>query len=176
MSSTNIFEASLLKTPEIDELRNWSVSNSKTISKNSTNGTDSLKHKHNYNNKQTVVKSAKNHKKHKSSKKTSKPHDQIGPWKLGKTLGKGSSGRVRLAKNKETGQMAAVKIVNKTKNKNSKATEGSSNGLKSQVFEEGVVPYGIEREIIIMKLVTHPNVMSLFEVWENKSELYLIME
>ena len=176
MSSTNIFEASLLKTPEIDELRNWSVSNSKTISKNSTNGTDSLKHRQNYNNKQTLVKSAKNHKKHKSSKKTSKPHDQIGPWKLGKTLGKGSSGRVRLAKNKETGQMAAVKIVNKTKNKNSKATEGSSNGLKSQVFEEGVVPYGIEREIIIMKLVTHPNVMSLFEVWENKSELYLIME
>src|ERR1700761_7249847 len=38
---------------------------------------------------------------------------QVGPWLLGRTLGKGSSGRVRLAKHVETGQFAAIKIVGK---------------------------------------------------------------
>ena len=37
--------------------------------------------------------------------------NKIGPWKLGRTLGRGSTGRVRLAKNTTTGQLAAVKIV-----------------------------------------------------------------
>jgi serine/threonine-protein kinase HSL1 (negative regulator of Swe1 kinase) len=30
---------------------------------------------------------------------------------------------------------------------------------------------GIEREIVIMKLVDHPNVMSLYDVWETPKEL-----
>ena len=87
-----------------------------------------------------------------SSKKT-KAH--VGPWRLGRTLGRGSSGRVRLAKNSTTGQLAAVKIVPKS-----------------------VVPspkYGIEREVIIMKLIEHPNVMALYDVWENKGELYVFV-
>lgn len=106
----------------------------------------------------------------KSSKRKSR--DTVGPWKLGKTLGKGSSGRVRLAKNVETGQLAAIKIVpkkNYLKNKNNK-TENGSKGTGS------INPYGIEREIVIMKLISHPNVMGLLEVWENKSELYLVLE
>lgn len=71
--------------------------------------------------------------------KTSKRRnrDTVGPWKLGKTLGKGSSGRVRLAKNMETGKLSAIKIVPKKFVK--------SNQIKQ-------LPYGIEREIIIMKL------------------------
>ncbi|CEP60920.1 protein kinase HSL1 LALA0_S02e02696g [Lachancea lanzarotensis] len=95
-----------------------------------------------------------------SSKRRSR--DTIGPWKLGKTLGKGSSGRVRLAKNTDTGRLAAVKIVPKTR-------AARQNG-------GGASPYGIEREIIIMKLISHPNVMGLFEVWENKFELFLVLE
>lgn len=30
---------------------------------------------------------------------------------------------------------------------------------------------GIEREIVIMKLIEHPNVMRLYDVWETQSEL-----
>lgn len=30
---------------------------------------------------------------------------------------------------------------------------------------------GIEREIVIMKLIDHPNVMSLYDVWETSKEL-----
>lgn len=33
---------------------------------------------------------------------------------------------------------------------------------------------GIEREIVIMKLVEHPNVLRLMDVWETGSELYVI--
>ena len=144
-----------------------------------------------------------------SSKRKSR--DKIGPWKLGKTLGKGSSGRVRLAKNVETGQLAAIKIVPKKKyirsdkhngdnNNNSKLqsnTTESFNSISSKAStaltstygqnkqgnyevndnqETPVNPYGIEREIVIMKLISHPNVMGLYEVWENKSELFLVLE
>ncbi|ORY33799.1 hypothetical protein BCR39DRAFT_519287 [Naematelia encephala] len=35
---------------------------------------------------------------------------------------------------------------------------------------------GIEREIVIMKLIDHPNVMSLYDVWETAKELYLVLE
>jgi serine/threonine protein kinase len=31
---------------------------------------------------------------------------------------------------------------------------------------------GIEREIVIMKLIDHPNVLNLYDVWETKTELY----
>lgn len=37
----------------------------------------------------------------------------IGPWRIGRTIGKGSSGRVKIAKHAQTGQYAAVKIVPK---------------------------------------------------------------
>ncbi|SMN18869.1 similar to Saccharomyces cerevisiae YKL101W HSL1 Nim1p-related protein kinase that regulates the morphogenesis and septin checkpoints [Maudiozyma saulgeensis] len=143
----------------------------------------------------------------KSSKRKSR--DTIGPWKLGKTLGKGSSGRVRLAKNIETGQLAAIKIVPKKKYIRTDKSTGktqqpisntieSFNSISSKAStaltstygqnkpgnyennnenqENPVNPYGIEREIVIMKLISHPNVMGLYEVWENKSELFLVLE
>lgn len=128
-------------------------------------------------------------------KKKPKNKDTVGPWKLGKTLGKGSSGRVRLAKHMQTGQLAAIKIVPKKHHKRNGSTtvdqhssraannykdfetdENHGKNHTEEVFEETPIPYGIEREIIIMKLVTHPNIMALYEVWENKSELYLVLE
>lgn len=40
----------------------------------------------------------------------------------------------------------------------------------------GGLPYGIEREVVIMKLIEHPNIMRLYDVWENKGSLYLVLE
>lgn len=156
----------------------------------------------------------------KSSKRKSR--DTVGPWKLGKTLGKGSSGRVRLAKNIETGQLAAIKIVSKKKclkldrkskrqstvsNTNTTTTNSNNNRNKTETAENSAKSnnsfaskasttlttdtnnnnnkinnvsstnaYGIEREIVIMKLISHENVMGLYEVWENKSDLFLVLE
>lgn len=103
------------------------------------------------------------------SSKRRKAQNKIGPWKLGRTLGRGSTGRVRLAKNVNTGKLAAVKIVPKL---NFKKLENP----KYKTNDASKLPYGIEREIIIMKLISHPNIMGLYDVWENKNDLYLILE
>lgn len=34
----------------------------------------------------------------------------------------------------------------------------------------------VEREIVVMKLVDHPNILKLYDVWETSSSLYLILE
>jgi serine/threonine-protein kinase HSL1 (negative regulator of Swe1 kinase) len=108
-----------------------------------------------------------------NSNKKRKTQNKIGPWKLGRTLGRGSTGRVRLAKNVNTGELAAVKIVPKAnfkKLENPKYKRASINSMNNRL------PYGIEREIIIMKLINHKNIMGLYDVWENKNDLYLILE
>ncbi|THH14632.1 hypothetical protein EW146_g5724 [Bondarzewia mesenterica] len=94
----------------------------------------------------------------------------IGLWKIGRTIGKGSSGRVRIARHSKTGQYAAVKIVSKIALVNSR--------MSMQNLEEHAdrVLLGIEREIVIMKLISHPNIMRLYDVWETSTELYLILE
>ncbi|CEP64316.1 uncharacterized protein LALA0_S11e01354g [Lachancea lanzarotensis] len=99
--------------------------------------------------------------------------DKIGPWKLGATLGAGSTGKVLMAQHESTGQQAAVKIVSKSifgaqTSNNSSTVVGSS--------DPDVLPYGIEREIIIMKLLNHPNVLRLYDVWETNSSLYMVLE
>lgn len=104
-----------------------------------------------------------------NSSKRRKAQNKIGPWKLGRTLGRGSTGRVRLAKNVHTGKLAAVKIVPKLNFKKLENPKYKNNDATK-------LPYGIEREIIIMKLISHPNIMGLYDVWENKNDLYLILE
>ncbi|GAA6039873.1 hypothetical protein JCM8097_006773 [Rhodosporidiobolus ruineniae] len=100
--------------------------------------------------------------------KDREPPAVIGPWRMGKAVGEGASGRVHLAKHKTTGQYAAIKIVPKPKKtaREEKAEKGKAEKML----------LGIEREIVIMKLIEHPNVLRLMDVWETGSELYLIME
>lgn len=93
--------------------------------------------------------------------KLRKDKARVGPWLLGRTLGRGSSGRVRLAKHIETGRLAAIKIVGKGKYEKSPHEGQTGDSLTA----------GLEREVVIMKLIDHPNVMRLLDVWENSSEL-----
>jgi serine/threonine-protein kinase HSL1 (negative regulator of Swe1 kinase) len=79
-------------------------------------------------------------------------------------------GRVRIARHSKTGQYAAIKIVSKTALVNSRR---SIQGLEEQADR---ILLGIEREIVIMKLIDHPNIMRLYDVWETSTELYLILE
>ncbi|EWC43419.1 hypothetical protein DRE_07642 [Drechslerella stenobrocha 248] len=91
----------------------------------------------------------------------------IGLWKLGKILGQGGSGHVRLAKHQQTGKFAAVKIIKK----------GSEQGTTASIQEAGFdIRHAIEREIVIMNLLTHPNITELYEIWDSKEEVYLVLE
>jgi serine/threonine-protein kinase HSL1 (negative regulator of Swe1 kinase) len=106
----------------------------------------------------------------------SKRKTHIGPWQLGKTLGKGATARVRMARHAVTGQMVAVKIMPKAKSqlvqagslasldRIDKATIDSPDGVQR-------MPYGIEREVALMKLIDHPHVMKLYDIWENRTEM-----
>ncbi|PGG96150.1 CAMK/CAMKL/GIN4 protein kinase [Blastomyces parvus] len=110
----------------------------------------------------------------------SKRKTHIGPWQLGRTLGKGATGRVRLAKHALTGQTAAIKIVSKKSaamaQSQSIAAMDKNMELTSCVPGGRVIPCGIEREVVIMKLIEHPNIINLYDVWENRGELYLVLE
>ncbi len=100
----------------------------------------------------------------------------IGPWHLGKTLGKGATARVRMARHAVTGQPAAIKIVQK---KNAQLSQAGSLAALDQLdaamnnISEGPkrMPYGIEREVAIMKLIEHPHIMKLYDIWENRTEM-----
>ncbi|KAA1098558.1 hypothetical protein PGT21_036476 [Puccinia graminis f. sp. tritici] len=94
----------------------------------------------------------------------------VGPWKLGKTIGKGFSGRVKIAKHTVTGHPAAVKIVPRHLLPNSRMSINQAGAHADKRL------LGIEREIVIMKLIDHPNVMRLYDVYENSHEIYLVME
>lgn len=100
----------------------------------------------------------------------------VGPWQLGRTLGKGATGRVRLAKHAVTGQTAAVKIVSKKSAAMVQSESIAAMDRNARHFSGAGVrpmPCGIEREVVIMKLIEHPNVISLYDVWENRGELYV---
>ncbi|KAJ5787789.1 hypothetical protein N7457_002779 [Penicillium paradoxum] len=113
-----------------------------------------------------------------SSKGKRKTH--VGPWQLGRTLGKGATGRVRLAKHAVTGGTAAIKIVSKksaamVQSESIAAMDRNAANFASNPTTRQM-PCGIEREVVIMKLIEHPNVISLYDVWENRGELYLVLE
>lgn len=100
----------------------------------------------------------------------------IGPWQLGKTLGKGSSARVRLARHRVTHQSVAVKIISKRTAYLSQA--GSIAQLdrlerRKPEEEDGTrrLPVTVEREIAVMKLIEHNNIIKILDVWENRNEM-----
>ncbi|XP_044763334.1 serine/threonine-protein kinase BRSK2 [Coccinella septempunctata] len=84
-------------------------------------------------------------------------HQYVGPYRLEKTLGKGQTGLVKLGVHCVTGKKVAIKIINREK-------------LSESVLMK------VEREIAIMKLIDHPHVLGLTDVYENKKYLYLVLE
>jgi len=94
----------------------------------------------------------------------------IGPWILGECVGKGASGRVKIAKHRRTGQLAAVKILPMAPLVNSRAS------LATQQAKSEKQRLGIDREITMMKLMNHPNIMRIYDVYEGDKELFLVLE
>ncbi|THH04643.1 hypothetical protein EW145_g5360, partial [Phellinidium pouzarii] len=95
---------------------------------------------------------------------------QIGPWVLGECVGKGASGRVKVARHCETGQMAAVKILPL------ETVLSSRLSLRTRENKAEKHRNGIDKEIIMMKLMDHPNIVRIFDVFEGERELFLVLE
>ncbi|KAL1644514.1 serine/threonine-protein kinase gin4 [Didymella pomorum] len=116
-----------------------------------------------------------------ASNTTRRRKTHIGPWQLGKTIGRGGCSRVRLVRHSITGKHGAAKIISKTTAEKVRALS-LANLIQSAeqdptLHPDGkVIPFGLEREICIMKLLDHPNIVRLYDIWENRDELYLIME
>ncbi|XP_036406182.1 MAP/microtubule affinity-regulating kinase 3-like isoform X8 [Megalops cyprinoides] len=83
------------------------------------------------------------------------PH--IGNYRLLKTIGKGNFAKVKLARHILTGREVAIKIIDKTQ-------------LNPTSLQK------LFREVRIMKILNHPNIVKLFEVIETEKTLYLVME
>lgn len=83
------------------------------------------------------------------------PH--VGNYRLLKTIGKGNFAKVKLARHIPTGREVAIKIIDKTQ-------------LNPSSLQK------LYREVRIMKILNHPNIVKLFEVIETEKTLYLVME
>ena len=97
----------------------------------------------------------------------------VGQWLLGKDIGRGMVGRVRKVKHVVTGELAAAKII-PMREADAMRAESLMNLAMSTAAkqEEGAyLPLGIEREVVIMRLLSHRNIVKLYDIWENRGEL-----
>lgn len=79
-------------------------------------------------------------------------------YELGRMLGQGTFAKVYHGRNLKTGQSVAIKMIDKEK-----------------VLKVGLIDQ-IKREISVMRIVRHPNVVQLYEVMASKAKIYFVME
>ncbi|KAL8055615.1 hypothetical protein ABFX02_04G067700 [Erythranthe guttata] len=83
---------------------------------------------------------------------------RIGKYEVGRTIGEGSFAKVKFARDSVTGESVAIKILDK------------DIVLKHKMAEQ------IKREIATMKLIKHPNVVSIYEVMASKTKIFIVLE
>ncbi|OIW02279.1 hypothetical protein TanjilG_11173 [Lupinus angustifolius] len=81
--------------------------------------------------------------------KAPRPRIRVGKYELGKTIGEGSFAKVKLARNVDTRDHVAIKILDREH---------------------------LKKEISAMKLINHPNVVKIFEVMASKTKIYIVLE
>eukprot|EP00668_Euglena_longa_P004829 GGOE01005655.1.p1 GENE.GGOE01005655.1~~GGOE01005655.1.p1 ORF type:complete len:614 (-),score=186.18 GGOE01005655.1:400-2241(-) len=91
----------------------------------------------------------------------------IDEYDLGDNVGKGSYGKVKTCRHKKSGQMYAMKIVDKRR-----LQKITKPGSQKTEFDK------VMMEIEIMKSLQHPNVVKMYEVIDDpeSGKVYLIME
>lgn len=85
---------------------------------------------------------------------------KLGKYEVGRLLGQGNFAKVYHASSIQTGESVAIKVIDKGK------IVKVGSGMVDQ----------IKREIFVMRLVRHPNIVRLYEVMANKAKIYLVME
>merc|ERR1719500_2227257 len=82
---------------------------------------------------------------------------RVGFYEIEATIGRGNFAVVKLARHRITKTEVAIKIID-----------------KSQLDPSNLAK--VYREVDVMKLVSHPNIVKLYQVMETKSMLYLVSE
>lgn len=78
-------------------------------------------------------------------------------YKIGKVIGNGQFGKVRLAQlHRESSRQFAVKTIAKSK--------------------MGEKIYMLRRELEILKTLDHPNIVKFYETYQDDQNLYFVME
>ncbi|GMI95111.1 SNF1-RELATED PROTEIN KINASE 3.24, CBL-interacting protein kinase 5 [Hibiscus trionum] len=85
-------------------------------------------------------------------------HVLFGKYEMGRLLGKGTFAKVYHGKELATGESVAIKVIS-----------------KDQVKKKGMMEQ-IQREIAVMRLVRHPNIVELKEVMATKTKIFFVME
>ncbi|XP_057508938.1 CBL-interacting serine/threonine-protein kinase 24-like isoform X2 [Actinidia eriantha] len=83
---------------------------------------------------------------------------KVGKYEVGRTIGEGTFSKVKFARNTETGESVAMKVM-----------------AQSTILEHKMVDQ-IKREISIMKIVRHPNIVRLHEVLASRTKIYFVLE
>lgn len=78
-------------------------------------------------------------------------------YDFGEVLGKGQFGNVKKAVNKETKEQVAVKQIKKSK-------------ISDEELEM------LRNEIEVLKICNHPNIVKLYDIFEDSKKIHLVLE
>ncbi|KAI8335534.1 kinase-like domain-containing protein [Chlamydoabsidia padenii] len=89
----------------------------------------------------------------------SRQKKDIGEYWLGKTIGRGASGRVKLGIHKHTGEKVAIKMI-----------------ARSHLVSSITTAKAVQRELAVLQLLHHPHLVELKQVLQDSFYVYFIME
>ena len=95
----------------------------------------------------------------KSFLKEKKIPKNIGPYELKEKITNGSYCKIYLAKSKYTGDKVAIKVINKI--------------YLLEIMEDLLL---IKRQLEILKVIKHRNILTLYEIYEPPNYIFIVME
>lgn len=84
--------------------------------------------------------------------------EQVGAYRVDKTIGQGTYGKVKLGFHIVTGEKVAIKVIQKSTIENDRQIKR------------------IQKEVRFLKLLHHPNIVRVYDVLETATEIFIVME
>jgi len=103
------------------------------------------------------------------SRKRTSVTGRSGTWLLGKTIGQGSMGKVKLAKHAVTGEEAAVKIVPRYSTDEHRTPQERERANRNKEIRTA-------REVAIVDLLDHPYICSMKDVYRTANHWYMVFD
>ncbi|KAI9483278.1 MAG: kinase-like domain-containing protein [Benjaminiella poitrasii] len=83
----------------------------------------------------------------------------IGDYFIASTIGYGTTGQVKLGIHQKTGIKVAIKIIPRT-----------------QLDSSTKIKQAVERELAVLQLLNHPNLIELYQIIQDQQNIYFVME